>query len=691
MKALKTAIHSLLNSYSGILFISEPGAGLVLLALSTLMDPNLGLSGLICVLSAYGFARLIGLKEDFLRLDYYIYNPLLVGLSVGYYFRLDPLTLLFIILLGIFTFLLTYGLSSFLSYYLRLPVLSLPFVIGSLVATLASYHYSNLLVTSLKPTFHYSVGGLPLWLEGFFRSLGAIFFMPHPLPGFIVFALILRFSRILALLAALGYFSGTLMAYLFTGSSYQVFSNPIHFNYVLISMALGGVFLIPSPRSYLLAILGAVVAVPITEASRVFWEKFGLPAFALPFNLVTLLFLYALIVSGFRKLTALYKGTPEKTLDHHLSFEIRFPSLVPEVDLPVSGRWLISQGPDGQFTHKGPWRHALDFVVADENGRTFAGEGMRPEDYYAYRKPVFSPVSGRVVEAVDGLPDEPPGSANRENPWGNHVVIYDLRGFYAVLAHFSPGTLRVKKGDWVVKGTVLGLCGSSGYAPEPHLHFHIQHGPEIGSPTLPFVFSGYLEEGLFKDFSLPVEGSTVEPLAPDKALKKRLNLLLGQKLAYSLYENGSLFGEIALSVEMAPDGTFYLTDGQSRLYFALKEKAFYFLSFEGRKSSPLKWLFLAAPKVPLALKPGLRWEDSLPLEIGLSGFKKEWYLFLISFYPRYFQIKARYESQSLLDFSGKINLNNEKIETKTVLAEDVGFEEIEIKIKNRIYQLRRKR
>ncbi len=684
MKSLAPILRSILNSYAGILFLARPWAGLGILILSFGVSPHLGISALVCVLSAYIFARGLGLKEDFLRLDYYIYNPLLVGLSIGYFFRVDLLSLLFLILMGIFTFLLTYALSSALGYYFRLPVLSLPFVIGSLMAALAAYHYSNLLVGSLRPPAFLPDISLPLWLEGFLRALGAIFFMPHPLAGLCLAILLFLFSRILIFLAFLGYFSGTLLAWVFTGSAEMVFANPNHFNFILAAMALGGAFLIPSPRSYGLALIAAMLAVPLTEASQIFWEKFGLPAFALPFNLVTLLFLYTLRISGYRWLTTYYRGTPEKTLDHHLTLEKRFPVRIWDLELPVSGRWRIWQGTDGRFTHKGPWRYALDFVITDEEGRTYRGEGLHLEDYYAYRKPIFSPITGRVVEVVDGFPDEPPGSANREHPWGNHLILYDTRGFYVLLAHFSPGTFQVKKGDWVVKGTLLGLCGSSGYSPEPHLHMHVQGTPEIGAPTQPFVFSAYITNGFFRDFALPQEGESVEPAPPERWLKQSLNFLLGQRLRYRVWYEGQEQSPLQIRVEMAPDGSFYLTDGRAKLFFAQRGGAFYFLHFEGSRASPLSYFFMAAPKIPLHLRQDLCWEDRLPLEILFSPLRKELYLFLLSFWPGFFKSRASYRARTKFDFEGRLTFNGKELLTRVKLAPGGGLEEISVEGEKKI-------
>ncbi len=42
-------------------------------------------------------------------------------------------------------------------------------------------------------------------------------------------------------------------------------------------------------------------------------------------------------------------------------------------------------------------------------------------------------------------------------------------------AHLQPGSLRVKFGDKVKAGQVLGLVGNTGNSSEPHLHFQLMN------------------------------------------------------------------------------------------------------------------------------------------------------------------------------------------------------------------------
>jgi urea transporter len=676
MGKLKGYLIPVLRSYSAVLFNSSVWGGFALLLL-TFLNPNLGLGGLTSVLSAYLFARLIGFKREFLRLDYYIYNPLLVGLSLGYLFKVSFLSFFFFSVAGMFTFLLTYTLSSVFSYYLKLPVLSVPFVVGSSLLYLASSKFSNLFVVNLyphgAPFFELE---LPLFISGYLKSLGAVFFVPSLLGGFVIFLVLLLVSRILLFLSLLGYFSGALTQALLTGSVYASFTDTSAFNYILTSMAVGGVFLVPSLRSYKFALLASVLTVPFTAGAKVFWESYGIPVFALPFNFSTHLLLYVLITVSYSLVVKLYKGTPERTLDYYLTYSRRFPLTGREVHLPFSGRWTVWQSFNGEWTHKGPWKYALDFVITDEEGKSYRGDGMRLEDYYAFGKPVLSPVDGEVVSVVSNLPDNPVGSADRENNWGNYVVIYDYRGFYVLLSHFKQNSIRVKPGDRVVRGALLGLCGNSGYSPQPHIHLHVQMLKNPGSPTLPFKVLSYLTGELFCDVGVPRKGEVVEPVFPDKSLFNRLNLLIDQEFSYELLtqEDSEDFN---VKVKMAPDGTFYLTDGKAKLYFGIENSTFYFYHFEGDSSSPLKYFFFSTPKIPLISREGVVWRDYLPLLSLSSPLKRELLLFLSSFNHELFKVRVNSTFSSPDVVSSDILLpGSEVVKAYSKLSPDFGFEEV---------------
>ena len=76
------------------------------------------------------------------------------------------------------------------------------------------------------------------------------------------------------------------------------------------------------------------------------------------------------------------------------------------------------------------------------------------------------PAAGTVVAAVDSLSDSPMGTTDREHPAGNHVILDHGNGEYSLLAHLQRKSLRVRPGEHVAAGQLLGLAGNSGNTSE---------------------------------------------------------------------------------------------------------------------------------------------------------------------------------------------------------------------------------
>ena len=75
---------------------------------------------------------------------------------------------------------------------------------------------------------------------------------------------------------------------------------------------------------------------------------------------------------------------------------------------------------------------------------------------------------------------------------GNHVTVQIGPGLYALYAHLDPGSVKVRVGERVRTGQLLGLIGTSGYSMTPHLHFEIMTTPEFfPTDSVPYVFSQF--------------------------------------------------------------------------------------------------------------------------------------------------------------------------------------------------------
>ena len=189
------------------------------------------------------------------------------------------------------------------------------------------------------------------------------------------------------------------------------------------------------------------------------------------------------------------------------------------------GVWLTANGPNNDSGHRRALipiagtpaiaqRFAIDFVRVADDDKTFKGDQLKNESYYAEGNDALAVANGTVVEVKDSIPENVPGLNSRAVPitletvGGNHVVIDIGGGHYAFYAHLKPGSLKVKLGDKVKRGQVVGLVGNTGNSTEPHLHFHIADGVSpLGSEGLPYRLDSFEIVGHCTTFTLGCQRS----------------------------------------------------------------------------------------------------------------------------------------------------------------------------------------
>jgi len=181
---------------------------------------------------------------------------------------------------------------------------------------------------------------------------------------------------------------------------------------------------------------------------------------------------------------------------------------------PLRGKgWVAINGCcDAITSHRGaimavngqlrvPERFAIDFVQLNAEDHLFTGDVHALKSYAYFGAPVHSVAEGVVVNLYDATGEQVPGGAakgiNPENIGGNMLVIDMGSGNFAFYAHLQPGSLKVKLGDKVKAGDVIGLLGNTGNSTAPHLHFHVMDGPSpLDANGLPYAFTAFQSQGV---------------------------------------------------------------------------------------------------------------------------------------------------------------------------------------------------
>lgn len=183
--------------------------------------------------------------------------------------------------------------------------------------------------------------------------------------------------------------------------------------------------------------------------------------------------------------------------------------------LPFKEEWTVFWGGDTKeqnyhVAYKAQ-KNAFDLIITDAAGKNYKNNGKNNEDYYAFGKELIAPASGEVVLVVDGVKDNKPGITNPNYVPRNTVIRKTSNNEYLFFAHFKQHSIKVKQGQKVQQGVLLGLCGNSGNTKEPHLHFHIQNVEDMSiAKGAKAYFEEILVNGELKKDHSPVKFEKVK-------------------------------------------------------------------------------------------------------------------------------------------------------------------------------------
>jgi hypothetical protein len=342
--------------------------------------------------------------------------------------------------------------------------------------------------------------------------------------------------------------------------------------------------------------------------------------------------------------------SPEKNLYHHTNQMERFNKRnYIKLRLPFFGEWFVSQGYNGNITHKEEWSEAIDFVVVNETQHTYNLPGKTLTDFLCYNLPVLAPADGYVCEVVDGIEENELGEVNTQQNWGNTIVIKHIDGLYSKLSHLKKESFTVRVNDYVKAGQVIATCGSSGRSPEPHLHFQLQATPYIGSPTLAYPMGYFMSRNnamyTLHEYEIPDEATHLHHPITTPLLQDVFQFTPGKKLRFNVRNKNAEPIQITWECAINAWNQMYLYCIQSgaMAYFVNDGTLFYFTEFYGSKQSLLYEFYMGAQRILLGYYEQMTIHDSLavtklhtPYLLWLQDFIAPFYRFMHVQYEMHF-------------------------------------------------------
>lgn len=170
-----------------------------------------------------------------------------------------------------------------------------------------------------------------------------------------------------------------------------------------------------------------------------------------------------------------------------------------------------------------PGRFAIDWVRVDTQGRRTNGDPEQVANHLGFGADVLAVADAIVAEARDDMPDAPMLAASRgsmplERASGNYLVLDLGHDRFAFYEHLKHGSVRVRRGDRVTRGTVIAALGNTGSSSSgPHLHFHVADAPAtLGAEGRAWTLDGFSVIGNYESIAAAESARPWREPAPGK-------------------------------------------------------------------------------------------------------------------------------------------------------------------------------
>jgi len=149
-----------------------------------------------------------------------------------------------------------------------------------------------------------------------------------------------------------------------------------------------------------------------------------------------------------------------------------------------------------------PGRFAIDFIKMDGDGKNTIRNEDEVKNWIGYGADVLAVADGIVISTNDEFSESPTLSAHEdylpEKATGNYISLEIGTNTFAFYEHLKPRSIKVKPGQFVKKGDIIGSLGFTGNTTGPHLHFHIANmNSSLGAEGVAYEFDSFFILGSY--------------------------------------------------------------------------------------------------------------------------------------------------------------------------------------------------
>lgn len=154
-----------------------------------------------------------------------------------------------------------------------------------------------------------------------------------------------------------------------------------------------------------------------------------------------------------------YLGLPAEKVDSNFVYLLPYE---------IGTKHFVTQGYNGRFSHRN--QHAIDFKMREKT-------------------PIRASRGGMVIACKDTSNKR--GNKAEFAKYANYIIILHDDNTLAMYYHLAQNGLKVKLGEQVTQGQIIGLSGNTGWSTAPHLHFVVKKNMDNAPPkTIPTLFMG---------------------------------------------------------------------------------------------------------------------------------------------------------------------------------------------------------